>query len=88
LLGRARRQRNAIVHGIRTNPDVVATVDRFVARLAASVEAQNIYSAAIAEGRDAALQRGRQARLETLQHLKDGDPPTSDILYPPDHPAS
>lgn len=87
LLDRARRQRNAIVHGIRTNPDVVATVDRFIARLAASVEAQNIYSAAIAEDRDVGLQRGRQARLETLERLKKGDPPASHILYPPDEPT-
>lgn len=87
LLNRARRRRNAIVHGIRTNPDVVATVDRFIARLAASVEAQNIYSAAIGEDRDVALQRGQQARLETLERLKEGDPPASDILYPPDDPT-
>jgi hypothetical protein len=87
LVERARRQRNAIVHGIRTNPDVVATVDRFIARLAASVEAQNIYSAALAEDRDAALARGRRARLETLERLKEGALPASDILYPPDNPA-
>jgi hypothetical protein len=86
-LDRARRQRNAIVHGIRTNPDVVGTVDRFIARLAASVEAQNIYSAAVAEDREVALQRGRQARLEILERLKTGDPPASDILYRPDDPT-
>lgn len=84
LLNRARRQRNAIVHGIRTNPDVVATLDRFIARLAASVEAQNLYSAAIAEDQNAALQRGRAARLKRREQLNARESTTSSILYPPD----
>jgi hypothetical protein len=93
LLDRSRRQRNAIVHGIRTTPDVVATVDRFIAQLAVSIEAQNIYSAAIAEDRDAALKRDRAAdsRFGTLERLKDAASPASDILYlagdPPHDPC-
>jgi hypothetical protein len=87
MLDRARRQRNAIVHGIRTNPDVVATVDRFISRLAASVEAQNIHSAVLGEDFDAALQRGRNMRLNTLERLKNGTAPSSAILYPTVQPT-
>ena len=82
LLSRTLRQRNAVAHGIRTNPEVIATVDGFVARLAASVDAQNLHSVTVGEDRDAALSRGRQNRLKTLERLKAGAAPTSSLLYP------
>jgi hypothetical protein len=88
LLARARRQRNAVVHGIRTNPEVVATVERFIERLAASVDAQNLHSAAIGEDRDTALSRGQENRLQTLERLKTEPAPASSILYPDTPPIA
>jgi hypothetical protein len=75
------------VHGIRTNPEVVATVERFIERLAASVDAQNLHSAAIREDRDTALSRGQQDRLQTLERLKIEPAPASSILYPDTPPT-
>jgi hypothetical protein len=87
LLDRSRRQRNAVVHGIRTNTEVVATVELFIERLAASVDAQNLHSAAIGEDRDTALSRGQQNRLQTLERLKIEPAPASSILYPDTPPT-
>jgi hypothetical protein len=82
LLNRAVRQRNAVIHGIRTVPEVVATVEPFVARMAANLASWAVSGAV--NGRDFAetLEAERAASRQKLWRLGSSDTGVIDILYP------
>jgi hypothetical protein len=84
LLDRAQRQRNAVVHGVKTVPDVVASVDRFVARIAAYVVAQSVEGAATGEDLVEAIERGRARSRRTIWRLDEGEMPVDGVLYAAD----
>jgi hypothetical protein len=81
LLARALRQRNAVVHGLKTVDDVVASVDGFVARVAAYVVAQAVYGAGVGEDLVEALERGRERSRRVLWRLSEGHAPVDRVLY-------
>jgi hypothetical protein len=81
LLKRALRQRNATIHGVATVPAVVASVDGFIAQLAAVVTARTVASAAEREELPAALERTRADARRTLHELAQGRRPVVDVLY-------
>ena len=85
LLLRALRQRNATVHGTQTVPEVVATVDGFIARVAAIVVAQTVESTTGGATLMDALEKGRVESERTLWRLTQEDCPSSEILYRPEH---
>jgi hypothetical protein len=70
LLARALRQRNFIVHGIATVSEVVATIEPFIARLAASIVAQAVRGVTVGEDISVALERGRARERRTLWRLE------------------
>lgn len=72
LLARAQRQRNAIIHGVQTDPDVVASVDRFVSRLADYITVGALHSAAVGEDLTDALERSRIETRRRIWQLKHG----------------
>lgn len=84
LLDRALRQRNAVVHGVKTVPDVVASVDRFVARIAGYVVAQSVEGAATGEDLVEAIERGRARSRRTIWRLDEGETPVDGVLYAAD----
>ena len=75
LLARARRERNAITHGIRTVPAVLETVEPFLDRLAGRLI--GALHSCVAERRDLTteLQSWRVARLERQEELAAGAAP-------------
>lgn len=74
LMKRTLRQRNAIIHGVQTDPDVVASVDRFVGRLADYIIVSSLRSAALDEDLSDALQRARTQTIRMLWRLENGTP--------------
>jgi hypothetical protein len=74
LMRRTLRQRNAIIHGVHTDADVVASVDRFVARLADYIIVSSLRSAAVGEDLSDALQRARTQTIRILWRLEHGTP--------------
>ncbi|MEJ7567756.1 MAG: hypothetical protein WKF41_05770 [Gaiellaceae bacterium] len=87
LLDRALRQRNAVVHGVKTVSDVVASVDRFVARIAGYVVAQSVEGAGTGEDLIEAIERGRARSRLTVWRLDNGEMPVDRVLYGVEHPA-
>jgi hypothetical protein len=81
LLARALRQRNFIVHGIATVPEVVATIEPFIAGLAASIVAQTVHGVAVGEDISVALERGRTLERRTLWRLEDQAESVDQVLY-------
>src|SRR5262249_12110785 len=81
LLNRAVRQRNAVIHGIRTVPEVVATAEPLIAQLAGFLVARSINESA--SGRDVlqSLEADRAAAREKLWRLERGEHPVIDVLY-------
>ncbi len=86
LLDRALRQRNAVVHGVKTVPDVVGSVDRFVARIAGYVVAQSVEGAGTGEDLVEAIERGRARSRRTVWRLDKGETPVDRVLYGVDDP--
>ena len=74
LLARTVRQRNAIIHGVQTDPDVVASVDRFVARLAYYITAGALRSATVGEDLADGLERSRAQSNRMLWRLEQRTP--------------
>ena len=72
LLARTQRQRNAIIHGVQTDPDVVASVDRFVSRLADYITVGALHSAAVGEDLAGALERSRAGIRRRIWQLERG----------------
>jgi hypothetical protein len=83
LLNRAVRQRNAVIHGVRTVPEVVATVEPLIAQLAAFLVGRSIRESA--SGRDVleSLEADRAAARERLWRLQRGEGPVIDVIYGP-----
>jgi len=81
LLARALRQRNSVVHGLETVPEVVSSVEPFVARLGGFVVAQAVHGAAIGEDPVEALERGRVRSRRILWRLDQGEQPVERVLY-------
>jgi hypothetical protein len=75
LLARARRQRNAITHGTRTVPDILASVEPFLSRLAGLLIGSLHYC--VVEDRDliVELERWRLIRLKRRDALLAGGSP-------------
>lgn len=84
LLNRSVRQRNAAVHGVTTVPEVVASVDPFIARLAALVVSQTIHSASVGENLIDALERARVRSRRMLWRLDNEDGTVAEILFKPE----
>jgi hypothetical protein len=84
LLNRALRQRNAVIHGVKTVPDVLASVDSFVARLAAYIVAQAVLGAGAGDELVEALERGRQSSRQVIWRLSQGHTPVEQVLYGPE----
>lgn len=84
LLNRALRQRNATIHGVTTVPAVIASVDSFMARIAAFVVVESIHSAS--EGGDLiqGLERGRVRSRRMLWRLDEDDGTVDQILFEPE----
>ena len=81
LLDRALRQRNAVLHGVKTVPDVVASVDRFVARVAGYIVAQSVHGAGAGDDLVEAIERGRDHARRTLWRLDQGETPVAVVLF-------
>ncbi len=80
LIGRATRQRNAVLHGNDTLPEVVETVDPFLRRLASMLVDEHL--AALASGRTLAEQLARvhkRARIRD-ERLAAGEEPAEILL--------
>jgi hypothetical protein len=84
LLNRALRQRNATVHGVTTVPEVVASVDFFIARIAALVVAEAIHSAGQGTDLVQGLERGRVRSRRMLWRLREADGTADQILFSPE----
>lgn len=83
LLARALRQRNATVHGTQTVPEVVATVDGFIARVAAIVVAQAVESTTDGTTLVDALETGRTRSRRILWRLAQDEGPSAEVLFTP-----
>jgi hypothetical protein len=81
LLARAVRQRNAVVHGIATVPEVVATVEPFIAYLAGAVVAEVVAGAASGEHAVDALEQRKLAAERRLWRLGKGEGPVDRVLF-------
>jgi hypothetical protein len=81
LLSRAVRQRNAVIHGIRTVPDVVATAEPLIAQLAAFLVARAIDEASLGRNLLESLEAARASARETLWRLGRGESPVIDVIY-------
>jgi len=81
LLARSVRQRNAVVHGIKTIQEVVATVEPFISRLAASLAAQAVLSAAEGEKTLTSLENQRANSRRRLWLLRHGKGPVDRVLF-------
>jgi hypothetical protein len=82
-LNRAVRQRNAILHGMAIDPDVVDSVVPFVSRLSAYVVAQAAHNVTSGLHPLADLERGRNEGLMTRRELEDARRPVWQILWSP-----
>jgi len=81
LLARSVRQRNAVVHGVKTVQEVVASVEPFIRRLAASLVAQAVVSAAVGEQPVASLESQRVKIRRKLWLLREGTGPVDRVLF-------
>lgn len=81
LLDRALRQRNAVVHGVKTVPDVVASVDAFIARVAGYIVAQSVHGAGSSDDLVEAIERGRDHARRTVWRLEQGETPVERVLF-------
>jgi hypothetical protein len=81
LLARAVRQRNAVVHGVKTVSEVVASVEPFIRELAASLTAQAVLSAAEGETTLSALENQRVGARRRLWLLKEGKGSVERVLF-------
>jgi hypothetical protein len=81
LLARSVRQRNAVVHGVKTVSEVVASVEPFIGELAASLTAQAVLSAAEGETTLSALENQRVGARRRLWLLKDGKGSVDRVLF-------
>jgi hypothetical protein len=84
LLRRALRQRNATAHGVTTVPEVVISVDAFIARIAAMVVAEAIHSATRGVDLIQGLERGRVRSRRMLWRLNENDGCVDQILFKPE----
>lgn len=81
LLARAVRQRNAVIHGIRTIDAVVATVEPFIAQLAAWLINESLEHAAAGTDLLDGLEHHRAHARERLHHLNRGTESVPDLIY-------
>ena len=83
LLARTIRQRNAVVHGAQTVPQVIANCEPFIRGLCGQVVAQAL--AAVADGEDPVdrLESARAAWLRQRAALRDGKQPASVVFAGP-----
>jgi hypothetical protein len=80
LLTRTIRQRNAVVHGAQTVPQVIASCEPFIRELCGQVVAQALDAAANGEDPLDRLESARTAWLRQRAALKDGKPPAA-VLF-------
>ena len=83
LLARTIRQRNAIVHGAQTVPQVIASCEPFIRELCGQVVAQALAAAANGEDPIDRLESARDAWLRQRAALRDGRRPASVVLAGP-----
>jgi hypothetical protein len=81
LLARSVRQRNAVVHGVKTIHEVVATIEPFVSQLAASLAGQAVLSTAEGEKTLASLEHQRANTRRRLWLLHQGKGPVDRVLF-------
>lgn len=81
VLNRAVRQRNAVIHGVGTDPDVVASAEPLIARIAAWLVSYAIDAAATDTEAVAAIEAARSHARERLWKLECGDQPVLEVLY-------
>jgi hypothetical protein len=81
LLNRAVRQRNAVIHGVRTVPEVVATAEPLIAQLSAFLVARSINQSAAGSDVLESLEGDRAAAREKLLRLERGESPVIDVIY-------
>lgn len=81
LLVRALRQRNAVVHGTRTVPAVVATVDGFLESLSAFIVGDAIHGVDTGQDPPEVLEHRHARARRTLWRLEQDDADTIEILY-------
>jgi len=83
LLARTIRQRNAVVHGAQTVPQVIANCEPFIRELCGQVVAQALTAAADGEDPIDRLESARAAWLRQRAALRDGKPPASVVFAGP-----
>jgi hypothetical protein len=81
LLKRALRQRNAVVHGIKPVPAVVATIDRFLARLSAYVVNDALQRVGTGEDLGVRFERHRTIAQRRIWRLDEPGATTRYALY-------
>jgi hypothetical protein len=81
ILDRAVRQRNAVIHGVRTVPEVVATAEPFIAQLAAFLVSRSLDGAAAGDNLLKKLEADRTHAREQLRRLIRGEGQVIDVLY-------
>jgi len=69
LLNRAVRQRNRVIHGREPVPAVIATVDKFIAGLSATLAAQAVISAGDGRAVDDVLEDERATLVQRFDTL-------------------
>jgi ferredoxin len=80
LLTRTIRQRNAVVHGAQTVPQVIASCEPFIRELCGQVVAQALDAAANGEDPLDRLESARTAWLRQRAALRDGKPPAAVVF--------
>lgn len=83
LLARTIRQRNAVVHGAQTVPQVIASCEPFIRELCGQVVAQALAAAADGEDSVDRLEGARAAWLRQRAALRDGKQPASVLFTGP-----
>jgi hypothetical protein len=83
LLARTIRQRNAVVHGADTVPEVIATCERFITDLCGDVVAQALRAASDSEDLVDRLESARAAWLRQRAALRNGKQPSSVLFAGP-----
>ncbi len=81
VLNRAVRQRNAVIHGVRTVPEVVSTAEPLVAQIAAFLVSQAVTGAAAGKDLVETLEGVRATSREKLWRLDQGEGPVIEVLY-------
>jgi hypothetical protein len=80
LLARAERSRNAVIHGQRPSPSVLATVDGFVTDLGRLVAAESMRTAETRQPPLAYLERWRVELIERRARLQSGANPLTTLF--------